>query len=203
MPRDYSKPPRGGDRPKRDGYKPGGFSKKPWGSRERTEGERGDRGYAKPRSDDRGERGFSKPRSDDRRDRPFRKFIGDKREFGPPKRDFGEKRDFRPPPHDDELFSANGKVAEIVGTDAQSRYDILRKLWDFFRSEGIITPAEHHVRPNADDWRHGGGEHHREAFDERPAKKVYRKPAGEHPTARKKRALDGVPRRKFKETRER
>jgi hypothetical protein len=190
MPRDYSKPPRDGDRSKRDGYKPGGFTRKPWEKRER------------PQGDDRGERGFSKPRSDDRGERPFRKPYGDKREFGPPKRDFGAaRRDFRPPHRDDELFAAKDKVADIVGPDPQSRYDMLRKLWDFFREEKLIIPAGHRPPANADDWRHG--ERHHEGGDERPPKRVYRKPAGEHPTAQRARTLEGVPRRKFKETRER
>ena len=193
MPRDYSKPPRGGDRPKRDGYKPGGFSKKPWEKRER------------PQGDERGERGgYSRPRSEDRSDRPFRKPYGEKREFGAPKRDFSTaRRDFRPTHRDDELFVAHGKVADIVGHEPQCRYDMQRKLWDFFREENLIISAGHRTRANADDWRYGGDRQHDDGEDRPPQKRAYRKPAGDHPTARRARTLEGVPRRKFKETRER
>ncbi|MBU0508643.1 hypothetical protein KKH27_07400 [bacterium] len=168
MPRDYSKPPRGGKPPKRDAHKPGGFSRKPWEKREGPPGE----------------------------DRGFRKPFGEKREFGPP-------RDFRPPRYEDELFTASGKVADIVGPGAQSRHDMLRKLWDFFRSEELIVPAGRPPRAKADDWRHDREERHHPDREDRPPKRAPRKPAGEHPTARKIRSLEGVPRRKFKETRER
>jgi hypothetical protein len=129
-------------------------------------------------------------------ERPFRKPYAEKREFGE------ARRDFRPPRFDEELFAASGKVADIVGPGAQSRYEMLRKLWDFFRSEDLIVPAGHHPRPNAEDWRHGGGEHRREEQKDRPPNRGFRKPAGEHPTARRRNSLEGVPRRKFKETRE-
>jgi hypothetical protein len=175
MPRDYPKP-RTGDRPKRDGHKPGGFSRKPWERRERPHGE----------------------------DRGFRKPYGERREFGGAKRGFGDRPDFHPPRRDEALFTAQGKVADIVGPDAQSRFDMLRRLWDFFRAEGLIVPAGHRPRANAEDWRHsGGGEERRhDEREDRPVKRAFRKPAGEHPTARKQRSLEGVPRRKFKETRE-
>jgi hypothetical protein len=131
-------------------------------------------------------------------DRGIRKPYAEKREFGE------ARRDFRPPRFDEEQFAAHGKVADIVGPGAQSRYEMLRKLWDFFRSEDLIVPAGHHPRPNADDWRHSGGEGRRDVTEDRPPpRRSYHKPAGEHPTARKARSLEGVPRRKFKETRER
>lgn len=192
MPRDYPKPSRDGDRPKRDAHKPGGAFKKPWERRDR------------PHDDSRG----------------YRKPFGEKREFSGAPRSSEQPRDFRPPRYDDELFAASGKVADIVGTDAQSRFDMLRKLWDFFRSEGLIVPAGHRPHPNAEDWRHEGGDRPHESRDDRPrenredrpresreyrppVKKIFRKPAGEHPSARKARSLEGVPRRKYKETRER
>lgn len=213
MPRDYSKPPRnGGGRPKRDGFKPGGFTKKPWERRERPDGERGERGersgYSRSRSDDRGERSY-KPRVEGREDRPYSKPYGEKRGFGGPKREFGERKEFRPR-RDDELFKASGKVAEIVGNDPQSRFEILRKLWNFFSEEGLVTSAGRVPRANAGDWRSEGDEAPpRRRFrdddeGERPrAPRTPRKPAGNHPTARKARTLEGVPRRKYKETRER
>ena len=166
MPKNFSRPP-SSDKPKRTGHAFEKFSRKPWERRERGPTE----------------------------DRGFRKPYGERREFGGAKRGFGERRDFRPQRFDDELFTAQGKVADIVGPDAQSRHDMLRKLWDFFRAEGLIVPAGHRPRANPDDWRHG--EH-----EDRSERRVFRKPAGEHPTARKQRSLEGVPRRKFKETRE-
>ena len=168
MPRDYSKPPRGGKPPTRDAHKPGGFSRKPWEKREGPPGE----------------------------DRGFRKPFGEKREFGPP-------RDFHPPRYEDELFAASGKVADIVGPGAQSRHDMLRKLWDFFRSEELIVPAGRPPRARADDWRHDREERPRFDREDRPAKRPLRKPAGEHPAARKKREIEAVPHKKYKETRER
>ncbi len=176
MPRDYPKPSRS------TGPRPGGFAKKkPWERRERPEGG----------------------------DRPYRKSFGEKRTFGAPrrefdgpKRDFGDKKDFRSPRYDEEQFTAIGKVADIVGVEPQSKFDMLKKLWDFFRDENIIVAAKaRRTRPDAGDWRgeSDGEERPRERSysDDRPAKKTYRKPAGNHPTALRAKKLEGVIRKKL------
>jgi len=173
MPRDYSKPPRGDRSQERGARKPGGFSK-PGEKRE--------------------------PRRDDN---PFGKFRKAAAQFGRGTHGHDAPRDFHPPRYDDELFAASGKVADIVGPGAQSRHDMLRKLWDFFRAEELIVPAGRPSRARADDWRHDREERPRFDRDSRPPKRPLRKPAGEHPTARKKREIEAVPHRKYKETRER
>jgi hypothetical protein len=152
------------------------------------------RDYSKPPRAGGGPKRFSR-KPWERRERP----QGEERVFHKP---YAEKRDFHPPRYDEELFAAKGKVADIVGSAPQSRFDLLRKLWDFFRAEELIVPASYHPRPNPDDWRHGGGDFHRDDREDRPPRHDFRKPAGKHPTARKQRSLEGVPRRKFKETRE-
>ncbi len=190
MPRDYPKSSsRGGARPASGPRKPGGFAKKPW---ERREGGAAgsDRPYRKP---------FGEKREFDRPPR---------REFDGPKRDFGEKRDFRPPRYDEEQFTATGKVAEIVGIEPQSKFEMLKRLWDFFRDEDIIVAAKATRRPpRADDWRTDGEDRPRRISrsmeDDAPEKKPYRKPAGNHPTALKAKKLEGVVRKKLGERRER
>jgi 23S rRNA pseudouridine2605 synthase len=261
MPRDESRPPRH-DSPKRD-FKSGGYGKKPWERRERPQG-----------GDERGEGGG------------YRKPFGQRPAFGGPRGGFGGgDRGPQRRPFDDELFTASGKVAEVVGTSPQSRYDILRKLWDFFREEQLVVTAGRKTPANADNWRNegderppreerpyrdrppqgdrpyrprdseggerppyrprsaegggdrppyrpreggdrppyrpregggdrpyrpreGGGDRPdrpafpRRAGGSRPPYRSTRTPAGNHPTARKAQTLEGVPRRKFKETRE-
>ncbi len=158
------------------------------------------RDFGKPPRGDKPQRGghksggFSKPW--EKRERP----QGGARGFGAPKRGGGEARDFHVPRYDDELFTAHGKVADIVGPGPQSRFDMLRKLWDFFRAEDLITASGNRRIPKASDWRHS--DHEEDEGEERPVKRVARKPAGKHPSAVKARQLEGVPRRKFKETRE-
>ncbi|MBI5060126.1 hypothetical protein HZB60_10150 [candidate division KSB1 bacterium] len=195
----------GGDRPYRKPFAAGEAGgdrpyRKPYVKREGA-AEGGDRPYRKPFASREGGG-----------DRPFRKPYGEKRpfdrparEYGPPKRDFGEHKDFRPPRYDDETFTATGKVAEIVGSEPLSKMDMLHKLWDFFRDEELITNAGRKQRPSADEWRNEGDERPARraprSFDEAPPKRAYRKPAGEHPAAKRAKTLEGVPRRKFKETR--
>lgn len=116
---------------------------------------------------------------------------------------FAPPRDARPPRRDDELFLASGRVADIVGPAPQSRFDMLRKLWDFFRDERLVVPAER-SHANPDDWR-GEREDRPRPFAksrERHAEPYHHKPAGKHPTAKKRQQLEHVPRRKFKETRD-
>ena len=113
MPRDDSRPPRSG------GPKSGGYGKKPWERRER------------PHAEERGEGGG------------YRKPFGQRPAFSGPRSGGGGFGGDRGPrrPFDDELFTASGKVAEVVGTEPQSRYDMLRKLWDFFREEQLVVMA--------------------------------------------------------------
>lgn len=200
MPRDYPKPSsRSGPKPSSGPRKPGGFAKKPWERSARPEG--GDRPYRKPSEG--GDRPYRKPFGERREyDRPPR------REFDGPKREFSEKKDFRAPRYDDEQFTASGKVADIVGTEPQSKFELLKKLWDFFRDEDIIVATKaRRTRPDAADWRGESDNEERPRersySDDRPAKKSYRKPAGDHPTARKVRSLEGVVRKKLGERRER
>ena len=209
-------------------------------------------GAKRPHTEERGEGGG------------YRKPFGQRPAFSGPRSGGGGFGGNRGPrrPFDDELFTASGKVAEVVGTEPQSRYDMLRKLWDFFREEQLVVTAGRKVRANADHWRTEGEE--RPARDERPYRdrppqgdrpyrprsaegreerpyrprsaegeggdrpyrprtegdrpeqpayprraggsrppfRSTRTPTGNHPTARKAKTLEGVPRRKFKETRE-
>lgn len=241
MARDDSRPPR----PRREGFGPRDYSQKTPGRWER--GPQGDRS-----------------------DRPFSKPFRERREPGP-----GYSSAPRPPfrPHDDELFAAKDKVASIVGPDPQSRYDMLRKMWDFFRAEGLIVPAGRRVSADANDWRDAserpaprpeGERPERPRYnDDRPPRPRYddarperprfredrpdrprygaprddrprygpprddrprygpprddrprygpprddrprvpRKPAGEHPAAKRAREMESIPHRKYKETRE-
>jgi hypothetical protein len=194
VPNDHSRPPRPGGKSRGAPSAFSKFGKKPFPRRDRAEGE------------DREEGGH------------YRKPFGQRPEYGGGSHGYREGRPAHRP-YDDELFAASGKVAEIVGSEPQSRYDMLRKLWDFFREERLVVAAGRRVRANADDWR--GGEERpprerpaREPFEERPrrerpARDNYeerpprgpRKPAGNHPSVRKAKSLEDVPRRKYKETR--
>jgi hypothetical protein len=174
-----------------------------------------------------------KPRKFDRPDRPFSKFRNDRsaRDEGgeerSPRRPY--HNDQRPDFRDDEAFVATGELADIVGTHPLDRREILRRMWRHYQDAGLVKsvgggrpPRERSERPTRrfEDRppRHREGEREetrRSSHDRENGTRNYsrkpslgprvstRKPSGKHPAGKRADALSKIPRRKFKDTRER